>query len=83
MGRSSSRMWLCGHHLGSWLSVIMSILFMAASSSDAAVSLGRNVAVELLSIDNPTDFAIMTTFIFVSYSFQYLGKRYCHVVLVE
>jgi hypothetical protein len=85
-----------GHHIGSWITTLLAIVFIAASGCEATISIGnstplfvailtiatrwsladigRNVASELLHVDNITDSSIMTLFIFIGYSFQYVGN---------
>jgi len=39
--------------------------------SEAAIGLGRDLAVEVLHMDTPTDLSIMTVFVFLGYGLQY------------
>jgi len=59
--------------VGSWVCIALCVLSLCASCSEAALGLGRHAAVELLHIDSPSDFGLMTTFIFIAYACQYLG----------
>ena len=58
---------------GTMLCVVFFALSLCASVSDAAIGLGKNIAVELIGMDTPTDLAISSLFIFVGYTFQYVG----------
>jgi len=48
-------------------------LCLFASVSEAAISVGKNVAVELFGMETPSDLLVSTIFIFFGYTFQYVG----------
>jgi len=48
-------------------------LCLFCSVSEAAIGIGRNLAMEILHMDTPTDLSISTLFVFVAYSCQYMA----------
>jgi len=61
-----------GYSRGTWGTGILSLLCVFCAQSDAAIALGKSFATEILHLPTMTDWAVGTTFIFVSYFAQYV-----------
>lgn len=60
------------HHLGTWLCGILSLFSIWCATSEAAIGLGKNLAVSLLDVESVSDSAMTAAFLFFAYSLQYM-----------
>ena len=62
------------YRLAEVLSNVAALVLLCCGQSKAAVQLAQNVAVELLEMDTPSDFAVGSLFVFLGYTFQYIAS---------